>query len=449
MPFWRRLLGHPDIDKLKTKRDIQGLIRALRNQKDAGLQKAAAEALGQMRDSLAVGPLINTFQNGNEDMRKTCIDALVKIGLPAAAALIGALADSDNALRTDAIASLTAALKGTNTRNTAAKTLAEIGTPAIAHLIVALKDNDSNVREAAVEVLGKIADISATEPLIAALKDRSTGVCKQAAIALGKTKDKRAAQALKDALHDFGGINKEAYKALEALLWEPANPYERALALIAQDKFDEAVQLGASAVKPFKLLSRNPDYRSPLIAVRGLAKINTKDSIAALEEILMSWDHYPGGQREEAAKLLIEIDKPRAWSLLTSLLEKDDRRLDYDLKRAIKVLFARAVRALVESPKDVLTHLEARKQAVQAICVLFDGFWPNDADLQAKAFRLLAEFGDHDDRLVSILRKNLPKVKKEINSEDTSHGGITLYQVYWDWVKAAEEYLKASIGQEP
>ena len=43
------LLGPPNIEKLKAKHDMQGLIKTLDYQKDAVVRKSAAEALGQVR----------------------------------------------------------------------------------------------------------------------------------------------------------------------------------------------------------------------------------------------------------------------------------------------------------------------------------------------------------------------------------------------------------------
>jgi hypothetical protein len=51
-----------DVKKLKEKRNIQGLILALKN-KDPKVQYDAAEALGDLRDNRAVEPLTAALKN--------------------------------------------------------------------------------------------------------------------------------------------------------------------------------------------------------------------------------------------------------------------------------------------------------------------------------------------------------------------------------------------------
>jgi PBS lyase HEAT-like repeat len=52
------LFGGPNVEKLQAKRDVQELAKVLRYQSDWHVRKAAAEALGQLGDVRAVGPLI-------------------------------------------------------------------------------------------------------------------------------------------------------------------------------------------------------------------------------------------------------------------------------------------------------------------------------------------------------------------------------------------------------
>ena len=82
-------------------------------------------------------------------------------------------------------------------RHNASEALVEIGLPAVESLITALQDDAEIVREYAAEVLGKIGDHRAVEPLLlAALKDGDRYVREEAAEALWKMKDPRAIEAL-------------------------------------------------------------------------------------------------------------------------------------------------------------------------------------------------------------------------------------------------------------
>jgi HEAT repeat protein len=73
------LFGQPNIERLKDKRDLKGLIEALGYQKDARIRKAAAAALGELRDPAAVGPLIVALGDGAVSVRMTAAKALEKI----------------------------------------------------------------------------------------------------------------------------------------------------------------------------------------------------------------------------------------------------------------------------------------------------------------------------------------------------------------------------------
>ena len=49
------LLGPPDVAKLKAKGDVPGLIKALGRQRDSAVRRAAATALGHLREAASAG----------------------------------------------------------------------------------------------------------------------------------------------------------------------------------------------------------------------------------------------------------------------------------------------------------------------------------------------------------------------------------------------------------
>ena len=227
------LFGPPNVEKMKARRDVNGLIKALRYRKDKGVRQAAAEALvkigapavepliaalkdkdsdvryaaakalGEIKDPRAVEPLIAVPKDYYSGVRYAVTEALVKIGAPAMEPLIAALKDKDS--------------KDSDVRQAAAEALGEIKDPrAVEPLIAALKDEDSDVRAAAAYALGEIKDPRAVEPLIAALKDGDSDVRKAAAKALGEIKDPRAVEPLIAALKDAKWRVREA--AAEALV---------------------------------------------------------------------------------------------------------------------------------------------------------------------------------------------------------------------------------------
>ena len=72
-------MGDPDIEKIKAKRDVKGLIKALRNKK-ADIRSKAAQALGEIRDARAIEPLLTSLRDGDRNMRWQAGEALEKLG---------------------------------------------------------------------------------------------------------------------------------------------------------------------------------------------------------------------------------------------------------------------------------------------------------------------------------------------------------------------------------
>ena len=195
------LFGPPDVDKLKAKRDVTSLIKALAYQKDSLVRWLAAEALGNLGDARAVEPLIAALKDSDSSVRQRAAEALGKLrDTRAVEPLITALKDRDSYVR-----------------QRAADALDKIGAPAIELFITALKDSDSDVRQRAAEALWQIGDARAVEPLIAALKDSDSGVRRRAAEALYKLRDARAVEPLIAALKDSDSSVRQ--RAAEAL-WQ-------------------------------------------------------------------------------------------------------------------------------------------------------------------------------------------------------------------------------------
>jgi len=96
------LFGPPNVEKLKAKGNVKGLIKALRYEKGwkaKHVQQDAAEALGEIGDARAVEPLIATLNHWGDDVRQAAAGALVEIGTPAVESLIAALKDRASGVR--------------------------------------------------------------------------------------------------------------------------------------------------------------------------------------------------------------------------------------------------------------------------------------------------------------------------------------------------------------
>jgi HEAT repeat protein len=139
-------LFKPNVKKLKHKRDIMGLIKTLSYEKDWEVRRAAAEALGELNDSLAVEPLIKAlgtwFEVDVNEHYKVRIAAIKSLGkLNAIEPLIDALRDISGYLRAEA-----------------AEALGRLNDPrAVGPLIKALEDEDKDVRKAVTMALSKLS----------------------------------------------------------------------------------------------------------------------------------------------------------------------------------------------------------------------------------------------------------------------------------------------------
>jgi hypothetical protein len=262
------LFGPPNIEKLREKGDIKGLIKALGYQKDAAVRQAATEALVEIGAS-AVEPLITALEDSTAC--DAAIEVLTGIGLPAVGPLIaaarrwdsdklesqafgydeedGQMMEVDLAPNTDTKALELGEVPPTGwawvwkdpdaypeetgytlycvslmdemearALTAVARVLGRIGAPAVEPLLSALKDDDWRVRVGAARALGRIGDSRAVKPLLSALKDDDWHVRVAAATALGRIGDSRAVEPLIGALKDPGGpVRQSAAMALGQL----------------------------------------------------------------------------------------------------------------------------------------------------------------------------------------------------------------------------------------
>lgn len=94
------LFGPPNVEKTKGKRDIKGLIKALRYKRDGRVRSSAAEALGEIGDARAVQPLCAALRDKDVDVRRAAAWALTKIGdVRAVESLRAALKDKESRVR--------------------------------------------------------------------------------------------------------------------------------------------------------------------------------------------------------------------------------------------------------------------------------------------------------------------------------------------------------------
>lgn len=320
----------PNIEDMEKNRDIEGLISALKFndcivRKEAAIafkkipdQRAlfplidalkyqnwhddyvvmgsvreyAAEALGILKDTKAVDPLIKSLNDKDEEVRWKAAWALGNIGdKRAVQPLINSLSDERWYVRRYAASSL-GKLKDNRSvmdlinalnddewqvRRYAAEALGEIGDErAIKPLVNLLNDNDGDVRGKAINSLGKMKK-AAVEPLIIAFESEDWRIRTRVAEALGEIGDKRAVDILINALI---GKTKDNSRFVRGRVAE-------ALGKIGDER----------AIEPL-IHALNDSYKYARIkAEEALERMNTTLFLSYDEEIIfdypMSWEIIP------------------------------------------------------------------------------------------------------------------------------------------------------------
>jgi HEAT repeat protein len=306
------LFGPPNIEKMKAKRDVDGLIKALQYKikstdfKETWVRQDAAKALGEIGESSAVLPLIAALNHRDNGVRWEAALGLGKIG------------------DARAVEPLIAALKDSGLCIAAAVALGRIGSAhAVEPLISVLGDKDAKVRVAAAEALGKIGDTRAVEPLIAALEDKDFEVRKAVVEALGKIGDLRAVEPLLACAYPWSSerfeqrqLREAAQKILDQVCRDDVKP------LIAALRSDSS---GARNMAVTMLDKQGSEILSGEDKAWYLAAKEDWEHCAALGRIaleplrtalLLRWEG------RGAAKALAEINDPRSVAILLEGLKK-------------------------------------------------------------------------------------------------------------------------------
>ena len=149
------LFGPPDLEKLKEKGDVKGLIKALKYQKSEYVRYHAAELLAKMKSSLATPAIVAALEEERSSFaRERIISALGTIG----------------------------------------------DTRAIEPLLKLLYDPDEKTRVAAVTALGETGDAQLVKPICALLKDKDESVRMRATQSLFSVNPEDAAQAISESV---------------------------------------------------------------------------------------------------------------------------------------------------------------------------------------------------------------------------------------------------------
>jgi HEAT repeat protein len=339
---------------------VPALIEALKD-KDERLRSHAAHVLGRIGDSRAVEPLIEMLNDENMMVRAGAADALGRL--------------KDGRAAKPLVAALKAVADGEEqdiAKDCIVAALVSIGKPAVGPLIQTLCDKNATVRADAAYVLGKIGDKSAIVSLVELFKDDSAVVRLHVALALSRMPDKKALRALIAALRD-------------------ENPGVRKLSALALGKIKERRATDA-LMKALK--DENCEVRE--LAVKALGKIRDEKAILPLIEALRDEDSDVGYC---AGAALGNIGKPAVEPLIRELTDVDE-----DVRRFAAIGLGltgekRVVKYLVEALGDehLLVQIGASKAlhriGAPALAPLIEAIKDRSCRIRVHAIITLGDLG--------------------------------------------------------
>ena len=280
---------------------VSPLVKLLESEnKDA--RRVAAQALGLIKDPLAMEPLMRKLDDNRSDVRLTAALALGTIGdSRAAGALVRALAGRDM-----------------ETRRAAAEALGMIGSEdAVDALIKTAGDQSEPVQLAAIRALAKIGGLRAAACLRSATTGPRKTVCDAADAALKSMRFSPASAAeraeLAVILDDFAAARKEGSMAVPALIKALGFKDPRMRSSAAETL---GMLKSAEAVQPLVQAFRDSSTPVQEAAVNALANIGTP----ALEGLEASLASYDASIVRLAASALGKIGAPHCVPALADLI---------------------------------------------------------------------------------------------------------------------------------
>jgi HEAT repeat protein len=364
MSLFQGLFGPPDVSKMKAKRDVKGLVNALSYDKDEAVRREARLALLEIGDPRAVEPLINLLKNSDVPGRKVAMELLGALGdARAVEPLIDALLDEH-----------------LNPIPEVVNALCKIGAAAVEPLVAALKSENKFIRQAAVDILDRLGDTRAVDPLFFVLKEDGYWVVRrEAAKTLGKLGDARVVGPLFAAREDpddatrlaaitaLGVLGKPALDSLIVVVKEPQKYWD-----IKQQAIKALGMIGDPVVVELLLdVLRDHDQYIRAEAAAALGRVSRSLTEAGLrtrvvESLVAGLRDTQAPVRAESANALGGLGNSAALTPLTITYVYDDvGYVSMDAANAISKLGAPDIEILQKALRDERKHVRSR--AVQSL----------------------------------------------------------------------------------
>ncbi|MHC4361397.1 MAG: HEAT repeat domain-containing protein [Planctomycetota bacterium] len=327
------------LGELKDTESVPALIEMLKNE-HYEVTTAAIAALGSMGDSRAIKPLLEAMADGSSSISHVAGIALARIDF---GALKDALRHQDGPVRAAAwrtlsslrikpslkhlvadyrpdVSTLMAALRDQEglVRLTAAELLAETD---MQLLVRALEDKSEFARQEAATVLGNKKYRPAVDSLIAALSDESPRVRRTAIWALGQIRGPQAVEALIPMLNDpEAGVRRDALEAMRQI--HDSRLVQPLMTILRKDEDRYVRRLACSALRTTRRpkivptmmdMLKDEDASIRATAASALGDVGGNQAITALVAALEDKD--PTVQ-QTAANALAAIGSDAAMHLL-------------------------------------------------------------------------------------------------------------------------------------
>ncbi len=344
------------------------------------IQESAARLLGSIGDPSVLVPLLSAVAPPYPD--RVRIAAVIALGELGDSRAVGPLMDSLYEKDSPALHEIPRAL-------------AKIGSPAVEPLIQASQHPDAETARMAVEALGEIGDARAVDPLLAIL-EREDSFLVQAAvdalIAMGETAVipliQRATipgEAGNRAVEALAGIGAPAVPGFLTVLASDPNRFEAVA-------FEILPAIGAPAAKPLMgVFTRNPFSRGD-----WAARLLTALGPAAAPVLAEGLNAGELAVRIRCAEALGDIGEAEAVTPLIHALESDAPVLPEVAGESLAKIGAPAVLPLMQVLADPESSFGFRAETAlirigaPAAAPLINALNQGDAVLQEKAARILA-----------------------------------------------------------
>ncbi len=336
------LFGPPNIEKLKSRKDVPGLIKALGYLKKQKIRTLAAEALGEVGDRQAIEPLLALLSDENPDQNIAAISALGKLRASRAVPLLVAR------LREKGITSRTAELSA----------LLNIGDPAVGPLLDLLNETAKETRQALIliETIEKIGGQEATAGLQALLSLKNPNLIPHLVETFVRMGERQTIPLLVSLLKAAPAEPWTAHvvEGLLQLEWTPDSDLEKTALYLVNRDWKKLAEIGKPAVEHIIPLLRNSRSETILQAVETLGAISDVRAVEPLAALLE--DRRP----EIAASASRSLGKTGSVQavepLLQALLDVEDASVQAEAKNALCRIGELAVPHLIACLESMDPH---------------------------------------------------------------------------------------------